>query len=807
MTAITALGGALAGVLWFIVSKPEIAVVVLAAAAILAVSAWRKSRHVPIAALAGAAAIRGLQPFEERDADLLTSLNQQTTELLTAVGGSEFRYGLLYGDPNCGKTSFVKARLIPAFTADGGRTGYVDGVAEHVSSLEQPIVAKICEVLGRPMHDRRLGTLLDDLQDREVPRVLIVWDRFDTVVGQFPDPVERVGKLKELGRLVTDSKHRIRLLFVCSTGFHETVARDLVAAFGMRADDERKLDRLKTQTAIEVLKQFVDHDARLGLPRLSGAVCERIGRGLADKGTVCPAELQIVAEQLRANKVYDEAGLLGVGDVRGVITAFIASRLSAQGTPGGLVRDVLSLLAGASDHAAASPVAPMGPDDVAQALGAADHKDRIDAIKMVLDDLVKDDLAVCLPQGKYMLVHEYMRPNVIDALKGLKPPAPSLLDRILAVGPTIGMIAASAAAIAAVVFVLVSWFTWGPHQRSTLPGPKLVYSGRVAFDPHDRYVLAQVTPPDSILVWDRFNPQADATSLNCGTNPSLLTMDFPSGLGHGAALQSAEFSQDGQSVRAIGTSISDGRLWILTWSLGALCNPPTLLAGDYPSHADSGATCAAQDVAYNETLQKAAVAYDAVSGTDAAETCHLIALLPVEQATEIGQSSGASLRELGRRTTYTPITLAFEPVSGSLLVLTQGSDQQQYSEGFDMQLRAGTPRSLQRRGGYGIFIVNGHMNVVVEVDPFKSSQPFWTRPPLSWFMPQQGLLIEDWDSDLNLLRFWVSGAIQGNRPPAGFSADGKWLVVIRDGADQPVYEMTSELAGYNVPTVPLPFLN
>src|SRR5262249_51143139 len=75
--------------------------------------------------------LRGLDPFGEAERDVWQGRETQRDELAKLVTGDGFRAGLLFGEPGAGKTSLIRAGLIP-YLRDHG------------------IVALACEDLSQP---------------------------------------------------------------------------------------------------------------------------------------------------------------------------------------------------------------------------------------------------------------------------------------------------------------------------------------------------------------------------------------------------------------------------------------------------------------------------------------------------------------------------------------------------------------------------------------------------------------------------------------------------------------------------------
>src|SRR5690348_5179286 len=63
--------------------------------------------------------LRGLDPFGEAERDVLFGRDRARDDLAKLVGGDGFRAGLLHGEPGIGKTSLLKAGLLPQLRDHG----------------------------------------------------------------------------------------------------------------------------------------------------------------------------------------------------------------------------------------------------------------------------------------------------------------------------------------------------------------------------------------------------------------------------------------------------------------------------------------------------------------------------------------------------------------------------------------------------------------------------------------------------------------------------------------------------------------
>src|SRR5437764_7291541 len=85
--------------------------------------------------LGQAAAFRGLVPFEPADAKRFYGRDIETAAIVEMVTHSEFLFGVLYGESGCGKTSLVRAGLIPRLEGIGYTTVHCRSYKDPLASV------------------------------------------------------------------------------------------------------------------------------------------------------------------------------------------------------------------------------------------------------------------------------------------------------------------------------------------------------------------------------------------------------------------------------------------------------------------------------------------------------------------------------------------------------------------------------------------------------------------------------------------------------------------------------------------------
>ena len=88
--------------------------------------------------------LRGLDPFGEAERDVWHGRETERDEIAKLVTADGFRAGLLFGEPGVGKTSLVRAGLIPYLRDHGivalalGRVGAQSGVEQRLEARGDP---------------------------------------------------------------------------------------------------------------------------------------------------------------------------------------------------------------------------------------------------------------------------------------------------------------------------------------------------------------------------------------------------------------------------------------------------------------------------------------------------------------------------------------------------------------------------------------------------------------------------------------------------------------------------------------------
>jgi HEAT repeat protein len=282
--------------------------------------------------------LRGLDPFGEAERDVWQGRETQRDELAKMVTGDGFRAGLLYGEVGVGKTSLVRAGLIPHLRDHG-------------------IVALICDDPHAPAASFAQGLSAFGIQPNpgELPIQFITRAVGNAVAGQqfifVVDDLdvsaheERViGELAEMfSKIVSRSGGRARFLFVCSS--------DKLSVLGPL---EKRTGSLFPPAARYELARIDLHSASVMLDRilaLSGvaadpALADATVQGIARGRGLLAADLQIAALAMRDLGVTSLAALQKIGGPTELAALWVQDVCRATGNERSAMRLLAELAAG-----------------------------------------------------------------------------------------------------------------------------------------------------------------------------------------------------------------------------------------------------------------------------------------------------------------------------------------------------------------------------------------------------------------------------------------------------------------------------
>jgi hypothetical protein len=314
--------------------------------------------------------LRGLDPFGEAERDVWQGRESERDELAQMVSAEGFRAGLLYGEPGVGKTSLVRAGLIPHLRDHG-------------------IVALVCEDLSQPTQNFASGLSAFGIQPNsgEQPIAFMTRAVSNSVAGQqfvfVVDDIglacndERViGDLAEMfAKVVSRSGGRARFLFVsASERMHSLGALERRTGSLFPPSNRYELVRMKTAAAAGILDRVLSLSGVAADP----ALAEAIASGIANASGVLPADLQIAGMALRDLKISSVSGLQKVGGPSELEGVWLRAACAATGNERSALRLCAELAIGGNQTAkAADAIArdiSLDPEFASHAVGILEQR-------------------------------------------------------------------------------------------------------------------------------------------------------------------------------------------------------------------------------------------------------------------------------------------------------------------------------------------------------------------------------------------------------------------------------------------------
>lgn len=268
--------------------------------------------------------LRGLDPFGEAERDVWQGREAERDELAAMVTKDGFRAGLVFGEPGVGKTSLVRAGLIP-YLRDHG------------------VVALACEDLTQPAQSFAAGLSAFGIQPgpNEAPAVFVQRAVANAVAGQqfvfVVDDVDLlcsdervVAELSDLyQRVISRSSGRARFLFVCaSERLHLLGGLERRTGSLFPPSTRFELTRLAVPAAGKILDRILAFSGVAADPALADAVVQGISRG---GQPVLPADLQIAGMAMRDLKITNASALSKVGGPTELEEAWLQGACKATG--------------------------------------------------------------------------------------------------------------------------------------------------------------------------------------------------------------------------------------------------------------------------------------------------------------------------------------------------------------------------------------------------------------------------------------------------------------------------------------------
>jgi HEAT repeat protein len=300
------------------------------------------SEDVAVATYPGTVSpLRGLDSFGEAERDVWYGREGERDELAKLVTTDGFRAGLLFGEPGVGKTSLIRAGLIPHLRDHG-------------------TVALACEDLTQPAASFAAGLSVFGIQPapNELPVMFAARAVANAVAGQqfvfVVDDVDLLcaddratAELSDLfSRVVSRSGGRARFLFTCASERMNVLGALEKRTGSLFPPSTRyELGRFTPGAASKILDLILSFSGVAADPALADAVVQGLSRGGPSRA-VLPADLQIAGLAMRELRITSAAALGKLGGPSELESAWLHQACKSTGNERSALRLCAELAAG-----------------------------------------------------------------------------------------------------------------------------------------------------------------------------------------------------------------------------------------------------------------------------------------------------------------------------------------------------------------------------------------------------------------------------------------------------------------------------
>ena len=364
--------------------------------------------------LSATAALRGLLPFEE--GDQLPGRARDVQELYTLVASSTFRFGVLWGESGCGKTSLLRAGLVPKLRNEKFLSLYINKPTNNPQEAIRSALLK--EVPGS---EKQTNKSLKQLLEAAAPKgkkFAVIFDQFEEFFLTNRTPKSRASFIKWLGESIADEDIPVVFLISIRSDFFaqlQNLAPQIPEPTSIRTTYQ--LQNFDTEQAKQIFSAAAKAD---GIP-FEPALIQAVVKELETEEFIRPAELQVVGTRLKHKHIFNLNRYEALGGARGVLSSYIGDEIRHSMNQQA-ARLILRLMC--ADVVETKSQTDLSLDDILHGVtGTKQTSDaktfgRPEEIQAILNQFVAARVLIHTDEDKYNLVHDYLAPYVRTATEG-----------------------------------------------------------------------------------------------------------------------------------------------------------------------------------------------------------------------------------------------------------------------------------------------------------------------------------------------------------------------------------------------------
>lgn len=277
-------------------------------------------------AVPSGAAFRGLLPFQEADRHHFFGREAETHRLMAMIAHGEFRFGVVFGESGSGKTSLLKASVLPRLR----EAGFVPIICRSYKDPLASLTAECRRQSGLAIGDaERVVDYLRRVCRELCAPLIIVCDQFEEFFVNHKTRREREPFIATVGQCYNDEALPVKFLFSLRSDFLYAISSEFAGRVPEPLMSARlfHLHNFDEQQAAEI----IERSARVaGLPFEPG-LSRLVARDLATADTVLPSELQIIGERLQSRRIYTAQDYRRAGGKEPLVYTFLEDVMQTTG--------------------------------------------------------------------------------------------------------------------------------------------------------------------------------------------------------------------------------------------------------------------------------------------------------------------------------------------------------------------------------------------------------------------------------------------------------------------------------------------
>lgn len=283
----------------------------------------KKKKRIEITPPKGAA-FRGLLPFEEADRNKFYGREIDHDALFQMVSYSEFRFGVLTGESGCGKTSLLKAGLIPRLREANFLPIYLRLYKEPQETIQRAVQIE-SGVATAPTDD--LKVYLQRVTDQSGKTLVLICDQFEEFFIYFRTKRSRETFIAFVTACCRSSALPIKFLFTLREDALFRISEfdgSIPEPLGLK-----KRYHLKNFDELEAA-QIIERSVQQANLHFEQNLSFWVAKDLAVHNVVLPTELQIVCQRIQNERIFTTKKYQQTGGKENLVYGYLQDILRAS---------------------------------------------------------------------------------------------------------------------------------------------------------------------------------------------------------------------------------------------------------------------------------------------------------------------------------------------------------------------------------------------------------------------------------------------------------------------------------------------